>query len=202
VRGAQDHTGGLVCFECFLPSGRTQTPAIAGLKARKQVPARGSKDRCRAILKNRETRLSSRRRPCDCQHLLARYCSSRPDESRSWAASSRFRAARQARYVRSTGDQLHYPSCPATLSFPAPQAFKALRKLHLASEGRPRREMIVVLALTKSRNWNTQYTGGPLSTLRRSLPLCLLRFSLFGHVIAPDVIEPSPEYNQQTKGAI
>jgi hypothetical protein len=147
---------------------------------------------------NRETRLSSRRRPCDCQHLLARYCSSRPDESRSWAASSRFRAARQARYVRSTGDQLHYPTCPATLSFPAPQAFKALRKLHLASEGRPRREMILVSALTKSRNWNTQYTGGPLSTLRRSLPLCLLRLSLFGHVI----IEPSPEYNQQTKGAI
>ena len=84
----------------------------------------------------------------------------------------------------------------------APQAFKALRKLHLASEGRPRREMIVVSALTKSRNWNTQYTDGPLSTPRRSLPLCFLRLSLFGHVIAPDVIEPSPEYNQQTKGAI
>ena len=62
--------------------------------------------------------------------------------------------------------------------------------------------MIVVSALTKSRNWNTRYTGGPLSTLRRSLPLCLLRLSLFGHVIAPDVIEPTPEYNQQTKGAI
>jgi len=76
------------------------------------------------------------------------------------------------------------------------------RSQHLASEGRPRREMIVVSALTKSRNWNTQYTGGPLSTLRRSLPLCFLRLSLFGHMIAPDVIEPSPEYNQQTKGAI
>ena len=83
-----------------------------------------------------------------------------------------------------------------------PQPLKALQKLHLASEGRPRREMRVVSALTKSRNWNTQYTGGPLSTLRRSLPLCFLHLSLFGHVIAPDVIEPSPEYNQQTKGAI
>jgi hypothetical protein len=34
-----------------------------------------------------------------------------------------------------------------------------------------------------------QYTGGPLSTLRRSLPFCFLRLSLFGHVIAPDVID-------------
>ena len=162
-----------------------------------QVPARGSKDRCRAILKNRETRPSSRCRPYDCQHLLAQYCSSCPDESRSWAASSRFRAACQARYVRSTGSTI-----PLVPQHCRSQPFKALRKLHLASEGRPRREMRVVSALTKSRNWNTQYTGGPLSTLRRSLPFGFLRLSLFGHVIAPDVIEPSPEYNQQTKKAI
>ena len=35
VRGAQDDTGRLVCFECILPAGRTQTPAIAGFQARK-----------------------------------------------------------------------------------------------------------------------------------------------------------------------
>jgi hypothetical protein len=100
-----------------------------------QVPAWGSKDRCRAILKNRERRLSSRRRPCDCQHLLAQYCSSRPDESRSWAASSRFRAARRARYVRSTGDQLHCPCCLAALSSPAPQAPQgATKSWHPAPE--------------------------------------------------------------------
>jgi hypothetical protein len=33
-----------------------------------------------------------------------------------------------------------------------------------------------VSALTKGRNWNTQYTGGPLSTLRRSLSFGFLRF--------------------------
>ena len=48
-------------------------------------------------------------------------------------------------------------------------------------------------ALTKGRNWNTQYTRGPLSTLRRSLPFGFLRLALFGHVIAPDVIQPSSE---------
>jgi hypothetical protein len=86
-------------------------------------------------LKNRERRLSSRRRPCDCQHLLAQYCSSRPDESRSWAASSRFRAARRARYVRSTGDQLHCPCCLAALSSPAPQAPQgATKSWHPAPE--------------------------------------------------------------------
>ena len=48
-------------------------------------------------------------------------------------------------------------------------------------------------ALTMGRNWNTQYTRGPLSTLRRSLPFGFLRLALFGHVIAPDVIQPSSE---------
>jgi hypothetical protein len=43
--------------------------------------------------------------------------------------------------------------------------------------------------------------GGPLSALRCSLPFGFLRLSLFGHVIAPDVIQPSSEYSQQTKEA-
>src|SRR5262245_24472456 len=60
--------------------------------------------------------------------------------------------------------------------------------------------MKVASALTKGRNWNTQYTGGPLSTLGRSLPFAFLRLALFGHVIAPDVIQPSSEYSQQRKG--
>jgi hypothetical protein len=59
-----------------------------------------------------------------------------------------------------------------------------------------------VSALTKGRNWNTQYTGRPLSTLGRSLPFGFLRLSFFGHVIAPDVIQPSSEYSQQSKEAI
>ena len=204
MRRAQDHAGRLVRFECFLPTRRTQTPAIAGFQTRKtKFRHGGRKIVATRFWKNRETRLSSRRRPYDCQHLLAPCCSSRPDESRSWAASSRFRAAHQARYVHSTGDQLHYPCCPATLSFQH-HGPKALQKAEPGEmlRGRPRREMKVVSALTKGRNWNTQYTGRPLSTLRRSLSFCFLRLSLFGHVIAPDVIKPSPEYNQQTKGAI
>ena len=84
-----------------------------------QLPAPELKNRCRAILKNRETRLSSRRRPYGCQHLLAQYCSSRPDKTLSWAASSRFRAARRARYAGSTGARLHYPCRPATVSSPS-----------------------------------------------------------------------------------
>ena len=151
MRGAQDHTGRLVCFECAPASG-AQHQRSPGFRPRKpEFRRREHKDRDRAILKNRETRLSSRRRPYGCQHLLAQYCSSRPDETLSWAASSRFRAARQARYVRSKGDQLHCPYCLATLSFPS--------TTHLASEGRPHREMRVLSALTKSRNWDTQYTA-------------------------------------------
>src|SRR5215813_3233184 len=63
------------------------------------------------------------------------------------------RAARQARYVRSKGDQLHCPYCLATLSFPAP--------LHLASEGAR-----ALSVLTKSRNWDTQYMA--IAPLRKS----------------------------------
>jgi hypothetical protein len=60
--------------------------------------------------------------------------------------------------------------------------------------------MRVVSTLTKGRNWNTQYTGGPFSTLRRSLPFGFLRLSLFGHVIAPDVIQPSFRVQPTDKG--
>src|SRR5215475_5810990 len=119
VRGAQDDTGGLGLLQTLPANGahtNTSDRRVSGPE--NQVPGRESKDRCRAILKNRGTRLPSRRRPYDCQHLLAQYCSSRPDETLSWVASSRFRAARQARYVCSTGDQLHCPCCLATLSFP------------------------------------------------------------------------------------
>ena len=62
--------------------------------------------------------------------------------------------------------------------------------------------MRVGSALTKGRNRDTQYTGGPLSTLRRSLPFGFLHLSLFGHVDCPYVIQPSSEYSQQSKGAI
>jgi len=62
--------------------------------------------------------------------------------------------------------------------------------------------MRVLSALTKGRNWYPQYAGGPLSTLGSSLPFDFLRLALFGHVIAPDVFQPSAEYSQQTKGAI
>ena len=134
---------------CQRGSHNTSDRRVSGPE--NQVPVLGSKGRCRAILKNRETRLSSRRRPYDCQHLLAPYCSSRPDETLSWAASSRFRAARQARYVRSKGDQPHCPYCLATLSFPS--------TTHLAFEGRPHREMRVLSALTKTRSCDSQYTA-------------------------------------------
>jgi hypothetical protein len=63
-----------------------------------RVPALGSKDRCRAILKNRETRRSSPRRPCGCRYPLVRCCSSRLDKTLSWVSSSTFRAARE--YVK------------------------------------------------------------------------------------------------------
>lgn len=35
--GTQNHAGHFVCLECFLPSGRTQTPTIARLEACKAV---------------------------------------------------------------------------------------------------------------------------------------------------------------------
>jgi hypothetical protein len=63
-----------------------------------------------------------------------------------------------------------------------------------------RRDVRVVSALTKSRNWNTQYTGGPLSTLRRSRPFGFLRLSLFGHVIAPDVIQKAQSTANRQRG--
>src|SRR5262249_7225614 len=126
--------GALGLLRALPASGaRTSTNDRRASGPENQVPVPVSKGRCRAILKNRETRLSSRRRPCDCQHLLAPYCSSRPEETLSWAASSRFRAARQARCVRSTGDQLRYPYCLATLSFPAPQALSLKKSSTLSA---------------------------------------------------------------------
>ena len=77
-----------------------------------------SRDRCPAILKNRETRQSSRCTPCDYRYPLAPYCSSRLDKSPSWASSSRPLAARQAHYGPSAEDGLHYHPCRATLSPP------------------------------------------------------------------------------------
>jgi hypothetical protein len=48
-------------------------------------------------------------------------------------------------------------------------------------------------ALSLGGNRNTQYAGGPLSTLRFLLPFSFLRLSLFGHVIAPDFLSASEQ---------
>jgi len=97
----------------------------SGLENR--VPAWVSKDRCRATWKSRETRQSSRRRPCGYQRPLVQYCSTRPDKTPSWGLWSKHRAARQARCgVR----RAHHFYCHCRLSaLRAPFGFALSSKL-------------------------------------------------------------------------
>src|SRR5262249_9398163 len=91
----------------------------SGLENR--VPALVSKDRCRATWKNRETRRSSRRRPCGSQCPLVQCCSTRPDKTQSWGLRSKHRAARQARCGVRRAHRLYCHCRPSAL--PAPFGF-------------------------------------------------------------------------------
>jgi len=78
----------------------------SGLETR--VRALVWKDRYRATWKNRETRQSSRCRPCGCQCPLAQCCSSHPDKTLSWVWLSRLQAARRARSGVRAADRRRY----------------------------------------------------------------------------------------------
>ena len=57
VGGAQDYAGRRAGFECFLPTGRTEAPTVAGLQASKAY----FRYRCRKILAARFGNLEKRR---------------------------------------------------------------------------------------------------------------------------------------------
>ena len=56
VRGAQNYAACLAGFECFLPTGRTEAPTVAGLQASKAY----FRYRCRKIVAARFGKLEKR----------------------------------------------------------------------------------------------------------------------------------------------
>ena len=118
VSGAQDHAGGLACLECLLPAVHTSTNGhrVSGLESR--IAALVSKDRCRVIWKNRETRKSSRRRPCGYQRPRVQCCSSRRDKTPSWVWLSSLQAAHRVRCGVCAADQVHYYCRPSASPCP------------------------------------------------------------------------------------